>query len=148
MKEEKSMRKFQITVNGQSYQVEVEEVAAFASAPVAYAPAPAPVAAPAPAAELAPAPAAAPVAAAPAPAPAPAKKAGPVGGDVVKSPMPGTIVNVVAAEGASVKKGQVVVILEAMKMENEILSPRDGVVSIIAGKGSSVNSGDPLFALN
>jgi len=139
------MRKFQITVNGQSYQVEVEEVAAFQSAPTpAYAPAPAPApAAPAPVAEAAPAPAAE-----PAPAPAPAKKAGPVAGEVVKAPMPGSIVNVVVAEGAKVKKGDVVLILEAMKMENEILAPRDGVVtSIISGKGSSVNSGDPMFAL-
>ena len=140
------MRKFQITVNGQSYQVEVEEVSGFASAPVAYAPAP--VAAPAPAAApVAEAPAPAP-AAAPAAAPAPAKKAGPVGGEVVKAPMPGSIVNVLVAEGASVKKGQPVLVLEAMKMENEILSPRDGVVSaIVAGKGASVNSGDPLFSL-
>jgi glutaconyl-CoA decarboxylase len=144
MKEEASMRKFQITVNGQSYQVEVEEVAAFQSAPApVYAPAPAP----APVAEAAPAPAPA-AEPAPAPAPAPAKKAGPVSGEVIKAPMPGTIVNVIAQEGAKVKKGEVVLILEAMKMENEILSPRDGVVtSIITPKGSSVNSGDPMFAL-
>jgi biotin carboxyl carrier protein len=147
MKEEASMRKFQITVNSQSYQVEVEEVAAFTSAPVAYS-APAPVATPAPA-PVAAAPAPAAPAAEAAPAPAPAKKAGPVSGEVVKAPMPGTIVNVIAAEGAKVKKGEVVLILEAMKMENEILSPRDGVVtSIIAPKGSSVNSGDPMFALS
>ena len=81
-------------------------------------------------------------------APADAAKAAPAGAEVVKAPMPGTIVNVLAAEGAKVKKGEVVLILEAMKMENEILSPRDGVVSsIIAPKGSSVNSGDPMFAL-
>ncbi len=135
------MRKFQITVNGQGYQVEVEEVAAFASAP-AYV-APAPVAAPA----------AAPAAAAPAPvaAPAPAApaKAAPAGAEVVKAPMPGNIVSVSVTEGATVKKGQPLLVLEAMKMENEIVSPRDGVVaSVIVSKGASVNSGDPLVALS
>jgi biotin carboxyl carrier protein len=131
------MRKFNITVNGATYQVEIEEVGAFA--------APAPQAVPQVAA--APAPQATPVqAAAPAPAPAPATPAAPVaGGQQIKCPMPGTILDIRAAEGASVKKGDILIILEAMKMENEILSPADGVVAQIAvQRGASVNSGDLL----
>ena len=84
---------------------------------------------------------------APAAAPA-AAKAAPAGADVVKAPMPGNIVSISVSEGASVKKGQVLLVLEAMKMENEIVSPRDGVVSsILVSKGASVNSGDGLIAL-
>ena len=137
------MRKFSITVNGQAYDVEVEEIGGapvFAPAPVA-----APVAAPAPA------PVAAPAAAAPAPAPkaaAPVPKAAPAGGEAVKSPMPGTILDVKVAAGQSVKKGTVLVILEAMKMENEILAPRDAVVAAIpVSKGSTVNAGDTIITL-
>ncbi|MEG0146714.1 MAG: biotin/lipoyl-containing protein, partial [Clostridia bacterium] len=107
------MRKFQITVNGQSYEVEVEEVGA--GAPVL---APAPVQAPAPRAPQAPV-------AAPAPkAPAAPKAQAPAGADTIKSPMPGTILSVSVQNGASVKKGDVLLILEAMKMENEIMAPR------------------------
>ncbi|NLZ88217.1 MAG: biotin/lipoyl-binding protein [Clostridiales bacterium] len=134
------MRKFNITVNGATYQVEIEEVGAFA--------APAPQAVPQVAA--APAPQATPVqAAAPAPAPAPATPAAPVaGGQQIKCPMPGTILDIRAAEGASVKKGDILIILEAMKMENEILSPADGVVAQIAvQRGASVNSGDLLAVI-
>ncbi len=133
------MRKFNITVNGATYQVEIEEVGAFA--------APAPQAVPQVAA--APAPQAAPVQAAapaPAPAPAPVTPAAPVaGGQQIKCPMPGTILDIPVAQGASVKKGDILMILEAMKMENEILSPADGVVAQIAvQRGASVNSGDLL----
>lgn len=133
------MRKFNITVNGATYQVEIEEVGAFAApAPQAV---PQVVAAPAP--QAAPIQAAAP---APAPAPAPVTPAAPVaGGQQIKCPMPGTILDIRAAEGASVKKGDILIILEAMKMENEILSPADGVVAQIAvQRGASVNSGDLL----
>ena len=137
------MRKFSITVNGQAYDVEVEEIGGapvFAPAPVA-APIAAPVAAPAPVA-AAPAPKAA------APAAAPAPKAAPVGGEAIKSPMPGTILGVKVAAGQSVKKGTVLLILEAMKMENEILAPRDAVVAAVAvSKGSTVNAGDTLVTL-
>ena len=134
------MRKFQIVVNGTSYIVDVEEIAAGA-APAPVAAAQAPVAAPAPAA----APAAAP---APKAAPAPAAAA-PAGAETVKAPMPGTIMDVKVQNGQSVKKGDVLVILEAMKMENEIMAPRDGVVaSVNTSKGSSVNSGDVLLSLN
>ena len=62
--------------------------------------------------------------------------------------MPGTILDVKVAQGASVKKGDVMLILEAMKMENEIMAPRDGVVAqVVVSKGASVNSGDPLIVL-
>ncbi len=126
------MRQFNITVNGVSYQVSVDETAP--GAPVTAAPAPAPVAA-------APAPAA--------PAPAAAKPAAPVaGGTKVSAPMPGTILDVKCTEGSTVKKGDVLVILEAMKMENEIVSPADGAVKQIAvAKGASVSSGDVLVVI-
>jgi len=125
------MRKFQIVVNGTSYIVDVEELAAGQ--------APAPAAAPAPVAAPKAAPAAAPKAAAAAPA----------GAEAVKSPMPGTINAVNVAGGQSVKKGDVLCILEAMKMENEIKAPRDGIVaSVNVTKGQSVASGDVLLSLN
>lgn len=128
------MRQFNITVNGQSYQVSVEEVGGVA-APMAVAPAPAPVAA-------APAPVAAPAAAA---APAPAAVAG---GEKISAPMPGTILDVKTSVGASVKKGDILLILEAMKMENELLAPIDGTVKqVLVTKGASVNSGDVLVVL-
>lgn len=135
------MRKFNIKVNGQAYEVEVEEVAGgFAPAPVV------PVAA-------APAPAVAPVAA-PAPekaeekaAPAPAPVAAPAGGTQLKAPMPGTVIDFKATNGAAVKKGQTVLILEAMKMENEIVAPVDGVITFVASKGASVNTDDLLAVI-
>lgn len=139
------MRKFLIKVNGIAYEVEVEENAsmpAAAAAPVFQA---APVAVPAPMA--APAPAAVP--AAPAPVPAPAQSAqGKIGGEVIKAPMPGTILGISVTVGAAVKKNQALCVLEAMKMENEIVSPRDGVVAgIHTSKGASVNAGEPLISL-
>lgn len=135
------MRKFNIKVNGQAYEVEVEEVAGgFAPAPVV------PVAA-------APAPAEAPVAA-PAPekaevkaAPAPVPVAAPAGGTQLKAPMPGTVIDFKATNGAAVKKGQTVLILEAMKMENEIVAPADGVITFVASKGASVNTDDLLAVI-
>lgn len=135
------MRKFNIKVNGQAYEVEVEEVAGgFAPAPVvpvtaAPAPAVAPVAAPAPEK--------AEVKAAPAPAPV----AAPAGGTQLKAPMPGTVIDFKATNGAAVKKGQTVLILEAMKMENEIVAPVDGVITFVASKGASVNTDDLLAVI-
>lgn len=135
------MRKFNIKVNGQAYEVEVEEVAGgFAPAPVvpvaaAPAPAMAPVAAPAP--EKAEAKA----------APAPVPVAAPAGGTQLKAPMPGTVIDFKATNGAAVKKGQTVLILEAMKMENEIVAPADGVITFVASKGASVNTDDLLAVI-
>lgn len=128
------MRYFNITVNGTAYSVAVEETNA--AAPVVAAPVVpvTPVAAPAPAAPVA--------AAAPAPAAAPV-----AGGEKVNAPMPGTLLDVKVAVGASVKKGDILVILEAMKMENEILAPCDGTVKQIAAKGAAVNSGDLLAVI-
>lgn len=109
------MKKFNITVNGTAYQVEVEEVSAAPVAKSAAAPAAKPAAA------AAPAPAAAPAAAA-APAPAVVGE----GDTAVKAPMPGKIIRLVAEAGKAVKKGEVIVILEAMKMQNEITAPVAG----------------------
>lgn len=135
------MRKFNIKVNGQAYEVEVEEVAGgFAPAPVVpLAAAPAPAVAPV----AAPAPEKAEVKAAPAPAPV----AAPAGGTQLKAPMPGTVIDFKATNGAAVKKGQTVLILEAMKMENEIVAPVDGVITFVASKGASVNTDDLLAVI-
>lgn len=122
------MKNYRITVNGKTYEVTVEETGA--SAPAA----PAPVAA-------------APTAPAKTQA-APAATA-PAGAEKVTAPMPGTVLAVKVAVGQSVKRGETVVLLEAMKMENEIPAPRDGVVASIAvNKGSSVQAGDLLISLN
>ena len=123
------MKYYNITVNGVAYSVSVEETAAGA-APVAAAPA-------APAAPKA------------APAAAPKAAPGAAGAVAVKAPMPGNILDVKVAAGASVKAGDVLVILEAMKMENEIVAPQDGTVaSINVNKGDTVNSGDVLVSMN
>ena len=124
------MKTYTITVNGKAYAVTVEEGAAAAGAPVA-----APVAA-APAAP----------AAEPAPAAAPAGAAGSV---QVTAPMPGKVVAVKASVGQAVKKGEVVLVLEAMKMENDIVAPEDGTIaSINVANGDAVESGAVLATLN
>lgn len=129
------MRKFIINVNGNSYEVEVEEVGGV-SAPVSR---PAQAAAPAQAAPAAPK-------AAPAAAPAATASAGQ---EIVESPMPGNIWKILVKEGQEVKSGDVLLILEAMKMENEILAPRDGkVASITTSEGSAVNTGDKLVIMD
>ena len=116
------MKKYRVTVNGTVYEIELEELTGAApSAP------------------------AAPAAAAPA---APAPAAAPAGGEQVTSPMPGTILAVNVAVGDTVKRGQVLMIREAMKMENEIMCPCDGkIASVNTSKGSSVESGTLLFVI-
>ena len=112
------MKKYRVNVNGTVYEVELEEMTG--------APAAAPVAAPAPSAAAAPA----------------------AGGEKVTSPMPGTILSVNVAAGDAVKRGQVLMILEAMKMENEIMAPCDGTVtSVAAAKGAAVESGALLCTI-
>ena len=122
------MKNYTITVNGNVYNVTVEE--GFSAAPAAAA---------------APVPAAAPVKAAPAKKAAPAGKKG---GVTIVSPMPGKILGVKANAGDAVKKGQVVLILEAMKMENEIVAPQDGtIVSVDVAAGASVEAGAVLATM-
>ena len=145
--------KYVATINGKKYEVEVEKLEAYKSldrngvaapkAPVL--PASAPVQRPA-------APAPAPKAAAPAPAPAAApapKAAAPAGATTVEAPMPGKILNIKVSEGQAVKFGETVIVMEAMKMETEIVAPADGTVSkILVKAGDSVDTGAALVALN
>ena len=139
-------KQYNVTVNGTTLEVTVESVggAPRGGAPVARAAAPAPVARTA-----APAPAAAPKAApAPAAAPKAAPAAAPAGVGTVTSPMPGTILDVKVAVGQTVKEGDLLMILEAMKMENEIFAPCAGKVSSVAvAKGAAVNPGDTLCVI-
>jgi biotin carboxyl carrier protein len=133
------MKKFNITVNGKSYEVDVEEIGgASYNAPVARQ---VTQAAPAPqVAQAAPA--------APAPKAAPVTQEAVAGGETTFSPMPGTILDIKVQEGDSVKSGQVLLILEAMKMENEIMAARDGkVLAIQVSKGASVNAGEALIVI-
>ena len=115
------MKKYRVTVNGTAYEIELEELTGAAPAPAAPA-----------------------AAAAPAPAPA----AAPAGGEQVTSPMPGTILSINVAAGDTVKRGQVLMVLEAMKMENEIMCPCDGkIASVNTSKGASVESGTLLCVI-
>ena len=125
------MRKFLVTVNGSSYEVVVEEIEGLTRLqPVTQAPE------------------AAPIRQAAAPAPASPKAGVPAGGEKVVSPMPGNIVAIHAEVGQTVKTGDVLLVLEAMKMENEIPSPVSGNISHIAvKKGTNVNTGDLLIII-
>ena len=131
--------KYKVTLNNRVYEVEVEEGSAMLVDEYALA-APA---APAPAA-----PAAAQAPAAPAAAPAPAAAAPLAAGEAVKSPMPGNILKINVAQGQSVKEGDTLIVLEAMKMENDVVAPRDGTVAqIVVTKGAVVETGSPLVIL-
>lgn len=150
------MRKFLINVNGNTYEVEVEEVSSpgmpsrtFVSNPV-----PSPTPRPNPTPQLSPAePAPTASAAATEQKAASAREAAEemtvsAGQEVVEAPMPGNIWKIVANEGDEVKSGDVLLILEAMKMENEIVAPRDGkVVKITTTEGATVNTGDKLVII-
>lgn len=117
------MKKYRVTVNGTVYEIELEELTG--TAPVS-----------APAAPVVPAPAATPAAAAPA------------GGEKITSPMPGTILAVNVTSGAAVKKGDVLFVLEAMKMENEIMAANDGVVTAVCvQEGAAVSNGTVLCTI-
>lgn len=123
------MKRFNITVNGKAYDVAVEEVTG-GSAPVAAPAAPVQAAAPAPAPAATPVPAAV------------------TGGTAVNAPMPGTILDVKVNVGDTVAEGQVLMILEAMKMENDIVAPVAGKIAAInVKKGDSVNSNDALASI-
>jgi len=124
--------KYKVTLNGRTYEVEVEhgkamlldEYEAIAPAPVAAAPAAA------------------------APAAAPAAPAVTGAGEAVTAPMPGNILKVNVQNGQAVKEGDVLVVLEAMKMENEIMAPKSGsVAQVVTSKGASVNTGDVLVVI-
>ena len=130
------MKKYNITVNGTTYEVVVEEAGEVTQAPAMAAPVfSAPVAAPA-----APTPAAAPKAQAP---------AGADGANKVMAPMPGTILDVKVSAGQTVKKGDIICVLEAMKMENDIPAPCDGTIaSVNIQKGASVNANDIIATIN
>ncbi|WP_418722631.1 biotin/lipoyl-containing protein [Enorma sp.] len=129
------LRKFKISIDGTQYLVEMEEVGAPAgAAPVVAAPTPAP---------------AAPAAPAPAPEPAPAAtSAAPAGSHVQAAAMPGTITNIHVNVGDRVEVNQPVMVLEAMKMENEVVAEVAGTVASIAvAKGDMVNPGQELFSI-
>ena len=128
------MKRFNITVNGVTYDVAVEEAGVSGPAPAA-APAPAPAAAPAPA----PAPAA---------APEETRTSLPADGTKVGAPMPGSIVEVCVAVGDTVKVGDKLIVLESMKMENDIVAALDGkITGIGVAKGDMVNAGDTLVVI-
>lgn len=131
--------KYKVTLKGKTYEVEVERgEAMIVDEYAAYAPAPAAVAAPVVAA--------APVAAAP--AAAPAAGAAVAAGTPVTAPLPGNVLGVKVNVGDAVKAGQLLVLIEAMKMENEVLAPADGVVKqIVANKGAVVATGDTLLVI-
>ena len=127
--------KYVVTLNGKNYEVEVNETEAVVTNVSDAVYAPAPVAAPAPAA-------------APAPEAAPAPQAVSASGTQIVAPMPGSIININVSAGQAVKAGDVLIILEAMKMENDITAPCDGVVKqIVTVKGATVNTDDVLLVI-
>ena len=130
---------YTVTINNKEYEVEVEKgkanILKTAEVDVQNSPAPVTIASPV----------SVPVSV---PVSAPVLPPIPTGCEVVKSPMPGTIINIKVSQGSHVKKGEVLLILEAMKMENEILAPSDGVVAqLFVSKGSAVSTGDNLISI-
>ena len=132
--------KYKVTLEGRTYEVEVEAGKAMCVAEYeAFVPAAAPAAAPVAAAPVAAAPAAAPAAAAPAA----------VAGEAVTAPMPGNILKVNVSVGQAVKEGDLLLVLEAMKMENEIFAPCNGTVAqVLVQKGATVDTGATMVVLN
>jgi len=136
------LKKYRISVDGKSYEVEVEDVAVGSAANLRTAPAqvsaaPANTAAPAAAVEVPKA----------APAAKPVSASADIKGEILRAPMPGTILSVTASAGQAVKRGDILLVLEAMKMENEIVAHIDGTISgIYVQKGSTVNAGDTLVS--
>lgn len=127
--------KYTATLNGKQYEVELERIDAYEPMP-RYGEAPA----------VAPAPVAAPAAPAPAPAPAAAPA---TGATTVEAPMPGKILNIKVSAGQAVKFGETVIVMEAMKMETEIVAPADGTVAqILVKAGDAVDTGAALVTLN
>ncbi len=127
------MKNYRITVNGNTYDVAVEELngTTAPAAPAAFAPAK-----PAPAAQAA-------------PAPAPKAASNGTGSVKVNAPMPGKVISIKAKAGEHVTKGQTIMVLEAMKMENEIVAPQDGTIaSVDVSEGASVEAGSLLASLN
>ncbi len=118
------MKMFRVVVNGNEYKVEIEELAEGQPSPASSAPKPAA-------------------------APKATPQAAPAAGGTITAPMPGTILNVSVAVGDKVEQGQVLLVLEAMKMENEIMAPAAGVVEQVnAAQGQSVNAGETLVVLS
>ena len=126
------MKKYNITVNGTTYEVVVEEVGAASGHTPVYSAPVAPATAKAPAAPK-----------------APAASSGVSGANKVVAPMPGTILDVKVTAGQAIKKGDVLCVLEAMKMENDIPSPCDGVVAaVLVQKGATVAANDVIVTIN
>lgn len=130
--------KYKVTLNGKTYEVEVEKgKAILLDEYEALAPAPVQSVAAAPAAP-----------ASPTAAPAPAAPVNLAAGETIAAPMPGNILRVDVKQGDTVKEGQILVILEAMKMENEIVAPKDGTVAqVVTSKGAVVDTGSPLVII-
>ncbi|MEG0775570.1 biotin/lipoyl-containing protein [Clostridium sp.] len=139
------MKRYNVTVNGSVYQVEVEEVKGEFTQPVA----PVVNVAPQPAAPKAPTAQQVEAPKTQEPVKPAAAKTSNAAGEKIQCPMPGTIVKVNVTEGSTIKKGDVLVVLEAMKMENEIMSPVDGTVAQLSvSKGAAVNTGDLLLVIS